>query len=198
MSRKLFVMAALMFTTAAVWGQDFKIGYTSIDAIVFNMPEMDGINSELETYQKQLGSQVNTKRNEINTKMQQLQQMMQDPNSAKIVLQERENEIIKLQEDLQAFSLQAEQALSNKQSSLYNPVYLKVQNAIEEVRKEKGYAMILNAQITGSGGVVLAGREEDNITEAVFAKLGVPMPKDPNEGAPAATAGTGNGGGTGN
>ena len=192
MSRKLIVMAALMFTTAAVWAQDFKIGYTSIDAIVFNMPEMEGINSELETYQKQLGSQVNSKRGEINNKMQQLQNMAKDPNAAAIVLQERENEIIKLQEDLQAFSVQAEQALSKKQSDLYNPVYVKVQNAIEEVRKEKGYAMILNAQITGSGGVVLAARDEDNITEAVFAKLGVPMPKEPAAGAPAATAGTGN------
>ena len=139
MSRKLFVMAAMMLMTVVAWGQDFKIGYTNIDAIVFNMPEMVGINSELDTYQKQLGSQVNTKRNEINTKMQALQQMAQDPNAAQIVLQERQNEIIKMEEDLRAFSTQAEQAYANKQNTLINPVYAKVQNAIEEVRKEKGY-----------------------------------------------------------
>ena len=194
MSRKLFVMAAMMLMTVVAWGQDFKIGYTNIDAIVFNMPEMVGINSELDTYQKQLGSQVNTKRNEINTKMQALQQMAQDPNAAQIVLQERQNEIIKMEEDLRAFSTQAEQAYANKQNTLINPVYAKVQNAIEEVRKEKGYAMILNAQITGGGGVVLAAKDEDNITEAVFAKLGVPMPKASEEGAPAATANNNNGG----
>ena len=183
-----------MLMTVVAWGQDFKIGYTNIDAIVFNMPEMVGINSELDTYQKQLGSQVNTKRNEINTKMQALQQMAQDPNAAQIVLQERQNEIIKMEEDLRAFSTQAEQAYANKQNTLINPVYAKVQNAIEEVRKEKGYAMILNAQITGGGGVVLAAKDEDNITEAVFAKLGVPMPKASEEGAPAATANNNNGG----
>lgn len=193
MSRKLFVVAAMMLMTVVAFGQDFKIGYTNIDAIVFNMPEMTGINSELDTYQKQLGSQVNTKRNEINTKMQALQQMAQDPNAAQIVLSERRNEIIKMEEDLQAFSTQAEQAYANKQNTLINPVYAKVQNAIEEVRKEKGYAMILNAQITGGGGVVLAAKDEDNITEAVFAKLGVPMPKASEEGAPAASA-NGNGG----
>ncbi len=196
MSRKLFVMAAMFLTTVAVWGQDFKVGYTNIDAIVFNMPEITGINSELETYQKQLGSQVNTKRSEIQTKYQALQQMAQDPNAAQIVLQERQNEILKMQEDLEAFSVQAEQAYGNKQGSLLNPVYQKVQNAIEDVRKENGYAMILNAQIAGGGGIVLAGRDEDNITEAVFAKLGVPMPTSANtEGAPAATAATNNNGG---
>ena len=192
MSRKLFEMAAMMLMTVVAFGQDFKIGYTNIDAIVFNMPEMTGINSELDTYQKQLGSQVNTKRGEINTKMQALQQMAQDPNAAQIVLQERQNEIIKMEEDLRAFSTQAEQAYANKQNTLINPVYAKVQNAIEEVRKEKGYAMILNAQITGGGGVVLAARDEDNITEAVFAKLGVPMPKASEEGAPPATNNGGN------
>ena len=192
MSRKLFVMAAMMLMTVVAFGQDFKIGYTNIDAIVFNMPEMTGINSELDTYQKQLGSQVNTKRGEINTKMQALQQMAQDPNAAQIVLQERQNEIIKMEEDLRAFSTQAEQAYANKQNTLINPVYAKVQNAIEEVRKEKGYAMILNAQITGGGGVVLAARDEDNITEAVFAKLGVPTPKASEEGAPPATNNGGN------
>lgn len=188
MSRKLFVMAAMLMTTVAVMGQDFKIGYTNIDAIVFNMPEMTGINSELETYEKQLSSQLNGKRTEINTKIQQFQAMSQDPNAAQIVLQERENEIRKMNSDLEAFSVQVQQAMSNKQNTLLNPVYSKVQTAIDEVRKEKGYAMILNAQIAGGGGIVLAANDEDNITEAVFAKLGVPMPAEPSNGAPAATA----------
>lgn len=194
MSRKLFVMAVCILTAVAVKAQDFKIGYTNIDAIVFSMPEITGINSELDTYQKQLGSQVNTKRSEISTKMQQLEAMAKDPNAAQIVLQERQNEIIKLEENLRTFSLQAEQAYATKQATLLNPIYEKVQNAIEEVRKEKGYAMILNAQIAGGGGIVLAARDEDNITEAIFAKLGVPMPTNTNaDGAPAATANTGNG-----
>ena len=192
MNRKLMVMAALFLVSMAAWAQDFKIGYTNIDAIVFSMPEMAGINSELETYQKQLGSQVDSKRNDINTKMQAYQQLAQDPNAAQIVLQERQNEILKLQEGLQNFTVQAEQALSTKQGNLLNPVYQKVQNAIEEVRKEKGYAMILNTQIAGGGGVVLTAKDEDNITEAVFAKLGVPMPTNVNaDGAPSATANSG-------
>lgn len=194
MSRKVFVMAAMLMTTVAAMGQNFKIGYTNIDAIVFNMPEMATINSELATYEKQLGSQVNSARTEINTKIQQLQAMMQDPNAAQIVLQERENEIRKMNADLEAFSVQVQQAYGEKQAKLLNPVYQKVQSAIDEVRKEKGYAMILNAQIAGGGGIVLAANDEDNITEAIFGKLGVPMPTDANAGgAPAATAG-GNGG----
>jgi outer membrane protein len=194
MSRKLFVMAAMLIVTVAAVGQDFKIGYTNIDAIVFNMPEIAGINSELETQEKQLASMVNTKRAEINKKIQELQAMAQDPNAVQLVLQERENEIRRLNSDLESFSVQVQQAYSQKQSTLLNPVYQKVQTAIDEVRKENGYAMILNAQIAGGGGIVLAANDEDNITKAVFAKLGVPMPKEANaDGAPAATTNTGAG-----
>lgn len=182
MKRTFLTVVAFMLTVAVAQAQDFKIGYTNIDAIVFSMPEIEGIRSELDTYQQQLTSQINEKRGEINTKMQALQTMAQDPNAVQLVLQEKQNEIIKLQEDLQAFSVQAEQAYGNKENTLVNPVYTKVQAAIEEVRKEKGYAMILNAQTGNGGGIVLAASEDDNITEAVFAKLGVPMPTPPAEG----------------
>lgn len=179
MKRKFLTVVAFMLTVAVAQAQEFKIGYTNIDAIVFSMPEIEGINSELDTYQGQLTSQISEKRNEINTKMQELQTMAQDPNAVQLVLQEKQNAIIKLQEDLQAFSVQAEQAYTNKQNTLINPVYVKVQNAIDEVRKEKGYAMILNAQSSAGGAIVLAAKEEDNVTEAVFAKLGIPMPAAP-------------------
>ena len=178
MKRKFLVMLALVLAIGAN-AQDFKIGYTNIDAIVFNMPEMDGINSELDTYQQQLGTQIQTKQAEIQTKYQALVQMSQDPNAVQAVLQEKDNELQKLQRDLQAFQTQAEQAYNNKQSTLMNPIYTKVQAAIEEVRKEGGFSLILNAQVTGAGPVIIAGEDDLNITEKVFEKLGVPMPDLP-------------------
>jgi outer membrane protein len=186
MNRKLLVALSLLLLAMTAQSQNFKLGYTSIDAIVYNMPEIAGIQSELETFQKQLGSQVTNKEADIQAKIAEYQQLAQQPNAAQIVLQEKEGEIRRLQADAQAFSQKAEQAYSNKTATLFNPVYTKVQNAIEAVRKEKGYAMILNAR-TGSGdGIVLAANDEDNITKAVFEKLGVPMPAV-EEGAPKAT-----------
>mgnify|MGYP001084770002 FL=1 len=191
MKRKFLVMLALVLAIGAN-AQDFKIGYTNIDAIVFNMPEMDGINSELDTYQQQLGTQIQTKQAEIQTKYQALVQMSQDPNAVQAVLQEKDNELQKLQRDLQAFQTQAEQAYNNKQSTLMNPIYTKVQAAIEEVRKEGGFSLILNAQVTGAGPVIIAGEDDLNITEKVFEKLGVPMPDLPEDGGAPAAGNDGN------
>ena len=60
-----------------------------------------------------------------------------------------------------------------------NPIYEKVGAAIEAVRKEGGFVMVLNSQVAQGGSIVLAAGEEMNITEKVFEKLGVPMPQAP-------------------
>ncbi|MEC7755960.1 OmpH family outer membrane protein [Roseivirga sp. UBA1976] len=188
MMRKLIVMIAFLSVAAVAKAQEFKIGYTFLEFIVFNMPEMESISSELETYEAQLGAQIEAKQKDIQTKYAQLQQMAQQPNANQVVLQEKENELINLQEQLQKFRVQADQAYRMKETEKINPVYAKVQDAIEAVRKENGFALILNSRVAAnSAGIVLAADESLNITELVFKKLGVPMPKEEPSGNAAPT-----------
>ncbi|WP_420384871.1 OmpH family outer membrane protein [Roseivirga sp.] len=190
MKRKFLVMVAFVLVTAAAKAQEFKIGYTFLEYIVYNMPEIEGISSELETYQTQLGTQIQTKQQELQTKYTQLQQMAQQPNANTVVLQERENEILNLRDQLDKFTAQADQAYAVKQAEKMNPVYSKVQDAIEEVRKENGFAMILNSRIGSSAGIILAADEALDVTELVFKKLGVPMPQNQPEDSAAPISGT--------
>ena len=192
MKRKFLVMVALVLMTTAVKAQGTKIGYTFLEYIVFNMREMESINSDLETYYGQLQAQIQAKQKDLETKYQQLQQMAQQPNANQVVLQEKENEFLTLQDQLQKFSAQAEQAYGVKQAEKINPIYNKVQDAIEAVRKENGYAMIINSKAGASAGIVLASDESLNITELVFKKLGVPMPEQAPEESAAPTTGNGN------
>ena len=67
-------------------------------------------------------------------------------------------------------------------------VILKLFN--KEIRTEKGYAMILNSRTQDGSQVILAAEDADDITAAVFEKLGVPMPVQ--AGDPADSTGTGN------
>lgn len=192
MNRRLLVIVAALFVFGAAQAQEFKIGYTYIDFIVFNMPEMQGINSELTTFRSQLDTQIKAKETTINTKLAEAQQLAQQ-NASATLLKEKENELQKLQQDYQTYAAQAQQSLAAKERDLMNPVFSKVQTAIEEVRKEKGYAMILNMRTSTSDGIVLAAEEDLNITEAVFAKLGVPMPEQPSPDNQTTASGNGNG-----
>ncbi|MFY0593200.1 OmpH family outer membrane protein [Roseivirga sp.] len=193
MKRRLLVMVAALFVFGATQAQDFKIGFTYLEFIVYSMPEIEGIRSELKTYEGQLGSNVQAKRTTFQTKYEEAQRMSQQPNASQAAMQELNNELQKLDKDLQDYTAQAQQALQAKEATLMNPIYSKVQTAIDEVRKELGYAMILNMRVSASGdGIVLAAEDDLNITEQVFAKLGVEMPKQPSPGDAPATADTGN------
>ncbi len=170
------MLAIMLLVSATAFAQDLKIGYTSIDLIVFNMPEMTGINADLSVYQSQLASQVNTKQTEIQNKINEFQTMSQQPNANQLILQERQNEIIKLQDDLQAFSQKAEEAYIAKQNESYQPVYTKVGNAIEEVRKEQSITLVINSRTANGAPIILAADDALDITKAVLDKLGVDLP----------------------
>ncbi len=190
MNRKLLVMVVALFMYGAAQAQDFKVGYTYIDFIVYNMPEMEGIRSEVKTFEEQLGTQASAKQSTLQGKYAELQQMLQQPNANQTALQQKDAEFQKMQQDFQTWSAQAQQSLAAKEATLMNPVFTKVQTAIEEVRKELGFAIILNMRTSSNDGIVLAAEESLNITEKVFGKLGVAMPETPN---PAEQVATGNG-----
>ncbi len=194
MNRKLLVMVVALFMYGAAQAQDFKVGYTYIDFIVYNMPEMEGIRSEVKTFEEQLGSQATAKQTTLQTKIAEFQQMAQQPNANQTALQQKDAELQKMQKDYQTWTAQAQQSLAAKEATLMNPVFTKVQTAIEEVRKELGFNIILNMRTSSNDGIVLAAEESLNVTEKVFEKLGVPMPKTPNPADQVATgADTGNG-----
>lgn len=188
MNRRLLVMVTALFMYGAAQAQEFKIGYTLMDAIVFSMPEIESIRSEVETYGAQLGTSVNAKKATFDSKYKEAQAMAQLPNASQAAIQEKTNELEKLDKELSDYTKQAQQALQAKEATLMNPVYIKVQAAIDEVRKELGFSMILNMRSASGDGIVLAADESLDITKQVFAKLGVPMPKEPSpEGAEGTT-----------
>ena len=175
MNKKLLVVAMAVFAgLSQVQVKETKVGYTFFESVVSVMPDMEGVNASLTTYRKQFSTQVTNKQNEIQRKINELQQLAQNPNASQLVLRERENEIVSLRDALEKFSLQADQAILTKQTELMNPVYKKVQDAIEEVRKEKGYTLVINAKATsGASNVVLAADKAYDLTAAVFDKLGI-------------------------
>ena len=192
MNRKLLVVTATLFVFSAVQAQEFKIGYTYIDFIVFNMPEMQTINSELTTFRGQLDTQIKAKETTLQAKLGEAQQLAQQ-NASATLLQEKQNELQKLQKEYQTYATQAQQSLAAKERDLMNPVFTKVQQAIEEVRKEKEFAIIFNMKTASGEGIVLAAEEALNITKFVFDKLGIVMPEQPTPTTPpAAPAGGGN------
>lgn len=73
----------------------------------------------------------------------------------------------KRQQEIGAFEQQMVTQLQEKRNTLLEPIYAKVNDAIESIAKEQGYQLIFDQQ------VLLYGEEVLDVTAAVKAKLGM-------------------------
>ena len=167
---------ALICAGFAAQAQELKIGYTNVEFIMDLMPEMEQIGADLQDYQTQLQTNIQTKANDFQRQVQTYQQaaqtMTDDARAAK------EAELTKLQQDLQKYEQDAQVSYQRKLQELLEPVQTKVINAINAVAAENNYTHIF-AETAGQAPILLYTKEQDKSTELVLAKLGLEMPTAP-------------------
>jgi len=175
----ILAAVAMLFVGFAAQAQEVKIGYTSVEFIMDLMPEMEQIGADIQDYQTQLQTNIQTKGTDFQKQVQAYEQaaatMTEEARAAK------ETELRKTQTDLQKYEQDAQVSYQRKLGELLEPVQTKVINAINAVAAENGYTHIF-AETAGQSPVLLYTKEEDKFTELVLAKLGLQMPT-----APAAT-----------
>lgn len=176
MKKGLIVLSLFAISLVGFGQAKIKIGYTNVDYLLSVMPESKQVETELATYKKQLDAQLQEKVKEFQDKYAAYEKgasMMAD-----VIRADKEKELQNLNEQIETFQVNAEQSLQKKQMTLLDPILVKIQKAIDDVRKEAGYYYILN---TGGGmnqSIILSGPEEDNVSNLILKKMGVEPPKE--------------------
>ena len=175
--KKLFFIVVFGVLTAfgAKAQETLKIGYTDVEYILSALPEAKAIESELTDYGQKLEAQLSSKMQDFQTKMADYQKNAQTwlPE----IKADKESELQTMQQSIQKFQQDAEGMLQKKQLTLLQPVYDKIQTAIDDVRKENGFTFIFSARPSGLS-VILSASEDNDISDLVFAKLGVKAPAE--------------------
>jgi outer membrane protein len=171
--RVALAAAALTFTTAtasmAQTAAPLKIGYTSVEYVLSQMPESKQIESQLKDYSTQLKNQLDAKQNDFRTKLEAYQKggaTMPDPVKA-----DKEKELQNLQQSMQEFQQNAEASLQQKQQALLKPALDKLQKNIDAVADENGFTYILNSD--GASPVLLHGPKDGDVSDLILKKMGI-------------------------
>jgi outer membrane protein len=169
----LFAIALLCVGFVAQ-AQQVKIGYTNVELIMDLMPEMEQIGADIQDYQAQLQTNIQTKAVDFQKKVQAYQQaaqtMTDDARMAK------EQELQKLQQDVQKYEQDAQVSYQRKLQELLDPVQTKVFNAINAVAAENNYTHVFS-ESAGNSPILLYTKDDDKFTELVLAKLGIKIPE---------------------
>ncbi|MCC5919529.1 MAG: OmpH family outer membrane protein [Cyclobacteriaceae bacterium] len=150
--------------------QQIKIGYTNVDYILSLMPESEEIDAELKAHERQLRRQFEAKLKEAEEKYEKFQR--EAATMTDMMRAEKQEELQAMQQQLQRFQGDAEQSLQKKQVELLQPVYDKIQSAIEVVAKRENYTQVFSSDIQGVP-VLLYAADEENISDIVLKELGV-------------------------
>lgn len=167
---------ALLSLGFVAQAQEIKIGYTNVELIMDLMPEMEQIGADIQDYQTQLQTNIQTKGADFQRQVQSYQQAAQTmTEDARAV---KEQELTKLQQEIQKYEQDAQISYQRKLQELLEPVQTKVINAINAVAAENNYTHIFS-ETAGQSPVLLYTKEEDKFTELVLARLGIELPAAP-------------------
>ncbi|RZK09636.1 MAG: OmpH family outer membrane protein, partial [Hymenobacter sp.] len=147
-----------------------KIGYTSVEYVLSQMPERKQIESELKTYSGQLEAQMKNKQTAFQTKLDAYQKG--GGAMTAVVKADTEKELQTMQQGLQEFQQTAQQSLQQKQQQLLSPVLDKIQKNIDLVATENGYTYVLNSD-AGSSPILLHGPKDGDISDIILKKMGI-------------------------
>jgi outer membrane protein len=167
-----------------------KIGYTNLEYILSLLPDAKRIESELQTYEKQLKSQMDSKVAEFEKKYQDYEKGKSSGLMSDVVKADKEKELTNLQSSIKEFEETAQSSLQKKQVSLLEPVLDKIQKSIEKVAAANGFTYILSthADYGGSAIILYAKNKDEDISNLVLKDLGVTPPAATTPGT---TGGTG-------
>lgn len=170
------LLAATLFTT--VQAQTQKIGYTNLDYILGLLPDAKQVEADLQTYEKQLQTQMQAKYADYEKKLKDYQEANSKGLMTDVIKEDKEKELMSMQTSIKEFEQSAQSSLQKKQVSLLEPVLAKVQKAIDAVAAENDYSYIFSthADYGGSAIILYAKSKDENISDLVLKKLGVTPP----------------------
>jgi outer membrane protein len=165
--------------------QNPKIGYANIDAVLAMMPETKSMQQELQTYEQKLVEELQTRRQYLQTLYGEYQEMVapfqngasQPTADQQTQIEEKQQEVLKVEEALKERQEQAQQKVMNKRQEKMAPIIERIQDQIDIIAAEEDYDYIFNA-VDGSGvSIILHAPESDNLTMQLLKKLDIEIPE---------------------
>jgi|TARA_B110000263_G_scaffold57441_1_gene49043 outer membrane protein len=162
--RKILILSITCLITISSYAQN-KFGYIDSQELLLLMPERKTAEEEVQIFAKSLESQLQAMTAEYQQNVQEYQS--NESTYTDLVKQDKVTEITGLEQRIQSFQQNAQQALQSKEQELLEPILQKARTAIENVANEGNYTYIFDKSV----GSILFAKESENILKQVKKKL---------------------------
>lgn len=171
MKRILILMIiGLTLAVSSTKVQAQKFGYLNSAALLSEMTQVKEADANLDALQKQLQKKGQQMVEALQAKYQELSRKEKDGELAPKAVQDEATKLKAEEEKIQAFEQDMQKQIADKREQLLSPILDRVNKAIADVSKEKGYTFVFDA----SSQVLLYAEPGLDLMADVKVKLGMP------------------------
>ncbi|WP_138430560.1 OmpH family outer membrane protein [Fodinibius saliphilus] len=171
MFKKLFssTLVFLFAISVTAFAQP-QIGYMNTQEVISNVPERSDVQEELNSF-------IQQKRQELEQQTAAFQDSVAEYQQNKSALSEQEvketeQRLSQMQASMQQFQQAIQQQIQQKRSELLQPIYNRMNEAIDTVAEEKDLDFVLNETTsTGEKLVYFSSKTKLDITDEVLAQM---------------------------
>lgn len=164
--KKIVLVALISVLTLGVFAQKSKFGHVDSNSIFSLLPERADAVKTVEDYVRGLENQLQLLNQELEEKYSKY--MEEQENYSPSIKQMKEEEIVNLQQRIQAFQQRAQQDMQAKEIEVLEPLYNKIKDAIKVVGEEKGLMYVFD-----TSSLLYFSSESVDVTTDVKGKLGI-------------------------
>ncbi|MBQ3260125.1 MAG: OmpH family outer membrane protein [Alistipes sp.] len=164
---KLALVLVCVMCSTSLYAQ--KFARINLQKVISAMPEIKTLQSDIESFAKELGEQLEVMQVEYNNKVADFQKNSATMNES--VRNLKEKELYDLQQRIGEFQQIAQQDIEKKQMELYQPIHVKASEAVKKVASAAGYTAVFDTSMNA-----LAYVDESSVVDieaAVCTELGI-------------------------
>jgi len=165
--KKVLLAIALTLGIAGTAAAQQKLGHINIQELLATMPQQKVAEEEIQKYVQQLENTLAEMQTEYQTKLQDFQENQGSWSEPQ--LQNKSKELQSLQQRIYEYQQSAQQDLQREQYEKQAPILEDIQDAINTVGKENGFAYIFDV----SQGSVIYTEGGEDVMPLVKAELGI-------------------------
>lgn len=169
---KKLSITILLFLVPLVASAQLKVGVMNPDSVLDAMPETEQVQAQLEEYIEERQNAFQTRYQEWIDQLTEYSEQSEAGNLSEAEQQEEEERLGELQQELNSLQERVQQQIQQRQADLFNPLLVRVEDAMAEVSEEMGLDYVINKSLnTGDPIVYYASDRAPDITQNVIDKL---------------------------
>ena len=170
---KKLALLLMLVAPMSIFAQ--KFGYFKSESIILVMPEYAKAQTDIQALQKQYEDEIKRASDEFNKKFAEFQQ--EQKNLPQNILERRQKELQELSEKGMQFQQDAQQQLQKAYADMMNPIYEKMEKAVQAVGKTGGYVFVFDLNRTDIPYV--DETQAKDITNDIKTNLGISLTATP-------------------